>query len=61
LCQLFPAQAHQNFEQTRRSSLNPTENLYNIICAISGHLTSCCVSCFQGRRTRTQSGQGTAA
>ncbi len=30
LYQLFPAQAHQNSERTRCSSLNPTDNLYNI-------------------------------
>jgi hypothetical protein len=30
LNQLFTAQAHQNSERTRRSSLNPTDNLYNI-------------------------------
>jgi hypothetical protein len=29
-CQLFSAQAHKNSEPTRRSSLNPTDNLYNI-------------------------------
>ncbi len=60
LCQLFSAQAHQNFEQTRRSSLNPTDNLYSIICAINGHLTSPCIICFLRRRTRTLSRLGAA-
>jgi hypothetical protein len=52
LCQLFSAQAHQNFEQTRRSSLNPTEKVYYILCTISGHLNTCSVSCFLRRRIR---------
>jgi hypothetical protein len=60
-CQLFSGQAFQNFEWTRCSSLNPTENLFNIICAISGHLTICSVSCFLRWRTRILSRLRTAA
>ncbi len=60
-CQLFPGQALQNSERTKRSRLNQIDNLYNIICAISGHLTSHCIRCFLCRRTRTLSRLGAAA
>ncbi len=45
LCQQFSAQAHQNSDRTRRSSLNPIDNLYNIIRAISSFLVVSALFC----------------